>query len=277
MKTFIRALVGLSLLLWLGVSQATIAIGVHNMVSATAVATLTTTGVTTQASGSTCVGFSSTQNSFGAGTVSDSKGNSYIHEQIDVGTTAKLNVWISQNCTGGASHTFTVTPATTQNIAVAFIEITGAAASSLDQNPTATTGSSTTPASPSATTTSANELLLAFFNANGGVTFSAPTNSFTLGDQAGAQTGAWSWEVVSSTGTYSTGVTISVTHTWAGAMLTFIASGGSSCTHNFWASGSTFAVPNGSSGSYWSTTGAFATPNCSTGSYWLSTGATGAN
>lgn len=52
--------------------------------------------------------------------------------------------------------------------------------------------------------------------------------------------------------------------------------GGGACTHDFWSSGSTFAVPNGTTGSYWSTaTGAFATPNCSSGTYWLSTGATG--
>jgi hypothetical protein len=52
----------------------------------------------------------------------------------------------------------------------------------------------------------------------------------------------------------------------------------SSCTHDFWSSAGSFAVPNGSSGSYWSTsTGAFATPNCSTGTYWLQGGSTGSN
>lgn len=77
--------------------------------------------------------------------------------------------------------------------------------------------------------------------------------------------------------------TMTATWTWTTsvdsgqALVSFLPSGGSSCTHAGFTSGGASSVPNGTSGSYWGKSGAFVTPDCSSVQYWQAGGAFGVN
>jgi hypothetical protein len=193
----------------------------------------TTGNITTQSLGSTILGIYCGKQ-FGAGSFADNKSNSFAQTLADIainGTFCMLNVWTCQNANGGAGHNGTFTPANYPGYVDGLLEITGAAVSSLDQSTSsASTGTSTTLTTASVTTTQPNEMLIGIIGCLGNVTFSAPTNGFTIFDSANDGSSGESvcilTKVVSATGTYSTGVTASASQTFAGVMLSFIQGGG---------------------------------------------------
>lgn len=93
---------------------------------------VTTTGVTTQATGSTfvaCVG--AFTNTIGASPVTDNKGNTYVAAIGSQGSTEGWGaIFYCENASGGAGHTFTFTPTGSDFISITVVEITGAAVSS---------------------------------------------------------------------------------------------------------------------------------------------------
>jgi hypothetical protein len=121
---------------------------------------------------------------------------------------------------------------------VILAEYSGVATSgSLDQH-TSGIGNSSSPTASSITTTSANELLIGVLGQGSGFAnnFSAPTNSFNIynqldgGDFVGFSHIGLLDRIVSSTGTYSTGVTSSQSGIWGAVTASFkaIAVGGGS-------------------------------------------------
>jgi hypothetical protein len=112
--------------------------------SGSSVASITTTGVTTT-SGNLLVamGFVGTNN-FGTPPISDSKGNTWTQAVAPFGNVTFLTMYYVANCTGGASHTFTFTPASNGFIAIVVLEISGAATSSVIGSTNTSTASVTT-------------------------------------------------------------------------------------------------------------------------------------
>ena len=261
-------------------AEAAVAIGQHTYVSAgnfVNTATTTATGSPTT-TGSTCVVIEGASQPYaGAGSaISDLGSNTWTHEVADfsfAGGGRYLNAWVSSNCTGHSAETVTIVNGGGYgSISIAFIEITGAATASLDANPTPTSGTVTTtltgPSSGTLATT--GEMVIGIFAQDNSNTFSAPTNSYTLGDQTAYTTTigiVWSYLIDSTTTSTSTGVTASSNVNYAGALLSF-KPGGASCSHAGYTSGGAIATPNGSSGSYVGKAGAFVTPNCSSVNYW---------
>jgi hypothetical protein len=117
--------------------------------------------------------------------------------------------------------------------------VTDGSSWTLDQS-SKTTGNDNAPTTGSVTTTSASELLVACFAehaaALGALTFSAPTNSFSIivqqeNNNASNRTASGiSTRVVASTGTYSTGVTSTQFDAWTAAIVTFAESAGTPYT-----------------------------------------------
>lgn len=108
-----------------------IALGAHAKVTGSGVTTLTTPGVTTQASGSSF--YITISDTTLTTSVSDSKSNSYTQVGSDQSNSTGLRVFQCQNGTGGASHTATVNwTSGSGDPFVCFFEVTGAATSSYD-------------------------------------------------------------------------------------------------------------------------------------------------
>lgn len=255
---------------------------------------VTTTGGTTQATGSTFVVVAVYRNTGGSGaaptSVTDSKSNTYTQGSNVTYAFgfANIAIYYCINCTGGASHTATATwgTSTTDFFSVAFVEIKSVGAGTLGSHPTGVTdGTGTqTITAPSITTAVANEIVVEAFG-----TYSSNTSTInTTGTgftqivsqaAATATNGAISWAVPASSGT-AAAATFSHTGTndYAGALsISIKPPGAGGCTHNFWKSTGAFAQPDGTTGSYWSSAGAFATPNCTSGSYWRQDGTFNSN
>jgi len=197
----------------------TIAVGAHVSKHSTSLVTVTTTNaVTSTASGSSFVVFTTTGGAT-APTITDSKGNTYtqIGSTIAGGLGYCAAAYIKVNGTGGSSHTFTATTGTNENTSLYAVEVTGAltTASIQDRSPAGILDT----ASPYTTnltgaTTQANELLLAFAatgTASGTETLTWG-NSFTAIDAEGDanfSTGGDAQLVVSAMGSYQGSVTSS--------------------------------------------------------------------
>jgi hypothetical protein len=189
-----------------------------------------------------------------------------------------------------SSYTVTVNGGSISNqITLTYLEFSGRATSPFTVTPTTNTiASGAHPLSCPATGLTANagdDLLYIVMMGNFGVpmTFTQPTGYTTAQNASGGTASQVSAATAVKTNV-SAGATGTVTgsQTWSGAntdagtiLISLAQASGGSCTHDFWASGGSYAVPNGSSGSYWALSGAFATPNCSTGTYWLQSGASG--
>lgn len=133
-------------------------------------------------------------------------------------TNSDAEVWYT-TALSGAGTTITINLSGTPAIAgAAASEYSGLDPSPLDKT-TSATGSSVSPASgTTATTTVANELLIASITGTNGA-ISSPTNGFTL--TTSTSNHGYLAKIVSSTGAYSTAVT-SATCYWAGCIATFI-------------------------------------------------------
>lgn len=252
---------------------------------------VTTTGITTSASGSSFIIYVSYVSGFSVSSIADSKSNSYtLVASALTGWLSATNsaIYLCTNCTGGSGHTATLNLSGSTQAEIYLVEVTGGATASLvDATPSTFWNDDT--ASPftsnSLTSSNANDLLLAFTNTNGNTTDTFTWgNSFTQVTADGNPahfTGGVAKRVVSSTGTYNSTFTSSGgTSEAASALISLKASGGGGggCTHNFWKSTGAFVQPDGTTGSYWNlATGAFSTPNCSTGTFWRQDGASAAN
>jgi len=212
-----------------------------------AITSVTTAGITTTTANLVILnGQKLTYVTAGAPTFSDSNSNSWAAESIAVTTygsvtKADYRERYNANITGGASHTFTLNGGGINSYPVLIAtEVSGHAASPLDQVATATNTSSTTHTSASTATTSQNnELLHGCGMDDFGVTgathsVSAPwTQDFEKNEVAAGGTpgGISASQIVAATGTYSftyttdtnTNLYLSTISTWKEA-----AGGGSS-------------------------------------------------
>jgi len=189
-------------------ASAAIAVGAKRIDHFSNVSSATTTGITTAASGSTfvvAVSFDHTTHIVTG--ISDSKSNTYTL----AGTAGDFgSVYYCSNCTGGASHTVTITFDGAEFPIVHFLEITGAATSSYDSAVTAKAEDSASPFTvTSGTTSQAAELLVSFIASNSGsnpVSYSE-SSGFTIqqqdGDGSNYCTSALAPRIVSSTGTFT--------------------------------------------------------------------------
>lgn len=254
---------------------------------------VTTTGGTTQATGSTFVAFAVYRNTAGAGaaptSVVDSKSNTYtLGQQVTYAFGfATVAIYYCINCTGGTSHTVTATwgTSTADKFSIAFVEIKSVGTATFGSAPTGTTDGSATQTivAPSITTAVANEVVVnafATYSSNTDTIGTTGTGFTQIVSQAAATAtnGAISWAVPASLGTAAAATFAHTgTNDYAGALAISIKPSAPSCTHNFWKSTGAFAQPDGTTGSYWNLSGAFATPNCSSGSYWRQDGSWSAN
>lgn len=147
-------------------------LGSNELTSAAATVTVTATST----NGASWVVFAADVGGWGATPITDNKGNTYT--QIGTNVTAFTVVgtlWYKEAGTGGASHTFTATPSSSNLASIIVVEITGGASSILDQSATGNDDvSSPFTSSVTGNTTVANELVLAFQFDNRSAT-TAPT------------------------------------------------------------------------------------------------------
>lgn len=151
-------------------------VGSTQLTSAATTVTLSATTTT----GSSWVVFVSNQGGYGVTPVTDNKGNTYVQIGGDVTAfTVVGTLWYKENGTGGASHIFTGTNASSNLATIIVIEITGGATSGiLDQSRTGNDDVAT-PFTSSVTgaTSQANEVVLAFTfdnrSTNSGLTWGA--------------------------------------------------------------------------------------------------------
>lgn len=184
-----------------------ISVGQHTAAASVGAATtVTTSSITTAASGSTIDVFCEVD--AGINTPTDNKGNTYV------ATTALVtNSGISsrrfrcENATGGAGHTVTFTASHSGNLNIFVTEVLGAlTASAMDQQASVVDSSSPFTVT-SGTTTQAAELALASMAGNSATTPAthAESTGYTVLDQVNTGgpdwTGATAWKVLSATGT----------------------------------------------------------------------------
>lgn len=178
------------------------AIGVHAKVTGNGVTSRTTPSRNSVSSGSTFV-VQVTDSNLDI-TVSDSKGNTYTRVGSVSGNSQ--DIYISQNGTGGTSHTLTVTWNTgTADPVVIFVEVTGVLAASYDLASMTQVANTTSPYVGTTNTLAQANSIVLFLAANGddGSNDYTPSNGFTLieqeADAALFWTGGVSYKVVSST------------------------------------------------------------------------------
>jgi hypothetical protein len=161
---------------------------------------------------------------------------SQVGSTLNNGTQLYCSLWQVVNAasqSGSQSWTWANTPA---NHCIFMIEYSGIAqVSPQDGSNQTNTGTSTSPATGTLATTSANDLLLGLIcQANNGdgvsISFSAPTSSFSLVDQEAVGNVnvarvalAFLERIVSATGSYSVGVTSNDNNFWAGILAGFSA------------------------------------------------------
>jgi len=218
-----------------------ITLGVHAKAESPFSSSLTTSAVTTQATGSTLVAFA-----FGGNipSISDSKSNTW---NTPTGGNQSFNggfghavISYVQNATGGSSHTFTAS-SSGGGLQIMVLELIGAVTTGgydafAVSNPT---GGTTTVATPSITTVAANAAVVA---CAGGAssTNNAPTsaNGTVVDSISGANfvTGGDSWFIKATAGSTSDTLTFSTQTSYDMAAFTISfapASTGSSLTANF--------------------------------------------
>jgi hypothetical protein len=189
-----------------------ITLGVHTATGYTSPGSTTTTGITTQATGSLDIVGTVSESSSAAPTITDTYSNTWtLVDSREVGSwPAWIHLYTCENAVGGPGHTITATKAAGYTT-VFFAEFIGVEiASALDQ----VTGAANDPNNPitsgSISTTTANQLLIGFCGTVGtGVASFSFNNSFTLLDEITSFSfwqGALGYRIVSATGTYEASV-----------------------------------------------------------------------
>lgn len=208
-----------------------IAIGVHaHNQGTTASTTLSTTGVTTQASGSTFLIGVVAAGTSNIVAVVDSKLNLYTQIQTQFNTSfGSCMAWYrSENGVGGAGHTITSTLGTGQVQTIYFVEITGAALSGvLDQSVAfAADASSPFTTSTTGTTTQADEIAIALYatdtpSGTETITWGAGFTQIDADGNSSFVTGGIAFKVLVATGTVQASITSTVATDTAAAVATF--------------------------------------------------------
>lgn len=189
-----------------------IANGVHAVAADNTGNATTTASRTSQATGSNFYIAISYPSGETLTSVTDSKSNTYtqIDTLTDAGNAYIIAVYKSENGTGGASHTATLTLGATARKVIYFWEVTGAAtSSSVDQH--AIVKDTSSPFDQTVTTTQAAEIVYSFVRSGDivGVTFT-PNGSFsTLDSESSVSASQLAYRAVSSTGTYGPAFTAS--------------------------------------------------------------------
>jgi len=145
----------------LGIGQSSTAVAQLNT-------TITTSAVTTAATGSTFVIYVCLPNSVVAPTVSDNKSNTYVQKRTVSYNSSSASLWLftCENGAGGSGHTATITEASSATLEMFFVEITGSGGyGTLDVSADGGTGGNFTAsmATPSITTTANGDVVISFF------------------------------------------------------------------------------------------------------------------
>jgi hypothetical protein len=140
---------------------------------------------------------------------------------------ADEEIWYAANAKSVTSVTITVSG--TASLAMTVVDVAGASTSPLDRIATSS-GTSTTPSvGPTATTSQANEIVIADIGWNSTDTLGSetvgyntppppPQQSTVSGNQTGEQA---DWQILSAIGAQSFAGTLSTSHPWTGAIATF--------------------------------------------------------
>lgn len=152
------ALVVLLTLCWASAARADnypVVSNIERKTSSGAVASLTTTAMTTTASGSTFVVVVSGEVAppSSGSAVTDAKSNSYSLAVRATTGDSKVAIYYVANGTGGASHTFTYTPTSSDFITITALELTSVPTSSVLGSTNSGSNSGTTHASGNITST----------------------------------------------------------------------------------------------------------------------------
>lgn len=120
-------------------------------------ASVTTAGITT-VNGSLLVALIACEGAHIGGTpITDSKSNTWVNAVATASGDSKVALWYVANCIGGASHTFTFTPTSSDFVAIGVINVTQAALTSVIGSTNSTVATSATHASGNITS-STNEI-----------------------------------------------------------------------------------------------------------------------
>jgi hypothetical protein len=186
-------------------------IGVHASAAATTNLSLTTSGVTTQASGSTFVICAIIHSTATVSSIGDNKGNTYTQMGTTIagnGGSNKLVRYYCQNGAGGSGHTASVTTATAIGPTLFFVELIGCKTSGGPSIANQNQDSTTPYTSPSTGSLANNGALVSIFvgsSENAG-TVNAESSGFTVQetvtDGANFWTGALGTRIGSAASTY---------------------------------------------------------------------------
>lgn len=187
------------------------AISIGVSASAAGTATSITTGAVTTTTGS-CLLLFMNWSSATFTSVTDSKSNSWTQVSTELNASShKTRCYVCYNATGGASHTFTLTLAASNDLNLFMVEIPGAATSSGVDQAGRTSDSSSPFTTTGLTTTQANEALVTFIsgNSSSNPATHAETGLGSSTIQQNITNGALYWvgalatKLVSATGTYT--------------------------------------------------------------------------
>lgn len=144
--------------------------------------------------------------------------------QADGSALFNTDCWVLQNCAGGTADVTITSALAIPTWEAVIVEVTGAAASSLDKNNSAG-GTSASPSSgASGTTSQANELVLGCVGWSSATVAGTWSNSFTAGQQASAAAGTSiesSYRFVTAIGSYTAAKTGATNTNWAALVVTF--------------------------------------------------------
>lgn len=161
--------------------------------AAASAASVTTTGITTRSGDLLIVVITSFANTIGVSPITDNKSNTWVNAIGPTGTTNGFtSMYYAVNCLGGSSHTFTFTPSSSDFIAIAVLDVQGAATSSALNQSNGAVASSTTHATSSISSGSTSEIFIGCGSISSGVSGTAvpkdlwyPYASFTGGTTEG--------------------------------------------------------------------------------------------
>jgi hypothetical protein len=183
-----------------------VTVGVHSSAAATSNLSLTTSGVTTQTSGSTFVICAIIHSTASVSSIGDNKGNTYTVMGTTIagnGGSNKLVRYYCQNGAGGAGHTASVTTATAIGPSLFFVELIGAKLSGGPSIANQNQDSATPYTSPSTGSLAANAGLISVFvggSENSG-TVNAETSGFTVQETVTDGVNFWTGALATRIGT----------------------------------------------------------------------------
>lgn len=215
-----------------GGNNITVGVTASKAATASSLKTVTTTGVTTQTTGSDFFVIATWYNSTTAPVITDSKSNPWTQIGTNVYNSTDgtgMAVFRSLNATGGTSHTFTMTSGAGTYVSMCMLEIKGSS-HVIDQSAQGTAASGTSASSGNITTTNANDILIGFCYVDSEATTQAITanSPFTLQVSVGYTVNnigcGISTNLVTSTQTVAATFSGTPSATYMGALITSVKS-----------------------------------------------------